>query len=374
MKKPAKIARVLVQNPTEENLSLLFFITAILVFLMVVVGGMTRLTGSGLSMVDWRPLTGFLPPFTELEWERVFALYKGSPEYLKINYGMDLDGFRRIFWLEYFHRLLGRLIGLFFLAPLLYVFLRRELKAWRVRTALVFVLGGLQGVIGWLMVKSGLHQDPWVSPYRLCLHLMTAFLTCSILLWFGLMLRSGFRELSFFKGFDTLRILLLFVALLMTIVYGAFVVGMKAGLIYNTFPLMGETFIPGEILYYHPWYANFFSNPATVQFTHRGLALLSLILVSWTLLQDLKQPATLAEKMWLKILGAAIIGQGMLGILTLLYHVPLILAVAHQGWALITVSILIRVLFEKAVRASTFYSSALDQSGNPGQTFAFNKF
>jgi Uncharacterized protein required for cytochrome oxidase assembly len=374
MKQPAKIARVLVRSSSENSLALLFFITAALVFLMVILGGITRLTGSGLSMVDWRPLTGFLPPLTELEWERVFALYKGSPEYQKVNYGMDLAGFRQIFWLEYFHRLLGRLIGIFFLVPLLYVFLRRELRAWRVRTILVFGLGGVQGVIGWLMVKSGLSHEPWVSPYRLCLHLMTAFVTCSILVWFGLMLRAGFRELSFSKAFETPQIFLLFVVLLLTIVYGAFVAGMKAGLIYNTFPLMGETFLPGELLYHRPWYSNFLMNPVTVQFTHRGLAFSAVLLMGWVLVHDLKHSTTKTEKAWLKALGLALLGQALLGVLTLLYHVPLVLAVAHQGWALVTLSLLIRVLFEKAVKAVTFYSSTFEQSFNPGQPLAFDKF
>jgi len=265
------------ESPISPNsfrsLSNWLFLTAGFVMIMVILGGLTRLTGSGLSMVDWRPVTGFLPPLNEAQWQSVFDLYKVSPQYHKVNFGMSLSEFKGIFWLEFIHRLGGRFIGVLFLAPLLYSLLKKDLRSWSFKILGIWILGGLQGVMGWYMVKSGLVDEPWVSPFRLCAHLLLAFLTCSLLFWSGLVLRSQYQQKNtlkpqFFQSLKSPKALATLILVVLTICYGAFVAGMKAGLIYNTFPLMGETFIPSEILFHTPWYENFFMNPVTVQFIH----------------------------------------------------------------------------------------------------------
>tara|TARA_R110002095_G_scaffold87238_2_gene75994 strand:+ start:205 stop:1290 length:1086 start_codon:yes stop_codon:yes gene_type:complete len=334
------------------TLSNWLFVTAGFVLIMVVLGGFTRLTGSGLSMVDWRPVTGFLPPLNEGQWQGVFDLYKLSPQYHKVNFGMSLSEFKGIFWLEFVHRLVGRLIGFIFLIPLLYSLLKKELRPWSIKILGIWVLGGLQGAMGWYMVKSGLVDDPWVSPFRLCAHLLLAFLTGSLLFWSGLVLRSQNNRKAtntsrFFQSLKDPWTLLALTLLVLTICYGAFVAGMKAGLIYNTFPLMGETFMPSEILFHSPWYENFFFNPATVQFTHRVLALLTLGMLWGYGFKRLKGVLSSLEKKWIMgLLGWSLV-QVSLGISTLVLYVPYDLAVAHQAGALILLTFFLGSLYYK---------------------------
>ena len=321
-----------------------FFLTAFFVMVMVVLGGLTRLTGSGLSMVDWRPLTGFLPPLNLEQWGAVFDLYKESPQYQSVNLGMGLEDFKSIFWLEYIHRLMGRFIGLLFLAPLLYSLLHKHLRPWAPKILGIWILGGLQGLMGWYMVKSGLIDDPWVSPFRLCAHLLLAFLTASLLVWSAFQARSLLKP-SFIK---TLRLPLActtFICLILTICYGAFVAGMKAGLIYNTFPLMGGDLIPEETFFHDPWYVNFFNNPVTIQLTHRALALATLLLVWIYGLKRLMVNGNPMERKW--VLGLLIwsLIQVILGISTLLLHVPYDIAVAHQTGALVLLLIFLGTQF-----------------------------
>lgn len=337
------------------TLSNWLFITAGFVIIMVVLGGLTRLTGSGLSMVDWRPVTGFLPPLNEGQWQGVFDLYKMSPQYHKVNFGMNLSDFKGIFWLEFIHRLVGRFIGILFLVPLLYSLVKKDLRPWRLRILGIWILGGLQGAMGWYMVKSGLVDEPWVSPFRLCTHLLLAFLTCSLLFWSGLELRSqqkqeGRGESRFFQTLKEPKSLIVLVLIVLTICYGAFVAGMKAGLIYNTFPLMGDSFIPSEILFHTPWYENFFMNPVTVQFTHRVLAMVTLGGIWWYGTGVLKNAPAVLEKKWtVGLLGWSLV-QVILGISTLVLQVPYDLAVAHQAGALILLMLFLGTLSYKTQR------------------------
>ena len=249
-----------------------------LVFVMVIIGGVTRLTGSGLSMVEWKPLTGFLPPLNEADWQRLFDQYRQYPEFEHYNHGMDLAGFKGIFWLEFIHRVFGRLIGIAFLLPFLYFALRRMLPAVLIpRLVTMFVLGGLQGLLGWYMVKSGLVDDPHVSQYRLTAHLMLATLIYGLLLWTALdLLRSRQRELQPpLKGLGIAIVLLLLVVVTMT--SGGFVAGLKAGLVYNTFPLMGDTLIAPGVYASQPWYLAALEDAVTVRFNHRLLAITTFI-------------------------------------------------------------------------------------------------
>ena len=288
------------------------------VMLMVVVGGATRLTHSGLSMTQWKPLH-ILPPFTENDWEIEFNLYKQSPEYVHVNKGMALQEFKTIYWWEYGHRLLGRIVGILVLLPLFFLF--KHLPGWlRRRIGIVFALGGLQGIIGWWMVKSGLKADPAVSHIRLCIHLVMAFIILSILaisLW-------RFQSKEFNKLNPKNLVLLVLISL--TIIYGAYVAGLKAGLMYNTFPLMEGQWIPSEWNFYHPLWKNFMNNPAMVQWLHRVIALITL---SYSLFLWVKYGNVY------RLLGIKLVIQVLLGISTLLLMVPLSVALIHQAWAMV---------------------------------------
>ena len=239
-----------------------------LVFFMVVLGGVTRLTGSGLSMVDWRPVTGILPPISDAAWQETFEMYQASPEFQKKNSHMDVDDFKGIFWLEYLHRLLGRIIGLVFLLPFVYFlwqgYIRRD--EW-LKYGAMFVLGGLQGVLGWYMVKSGLVDNPNVSQYRLTAHLLAAFLIYSYMLWVALSLLYPPDSTRSHPWYG--KSVLLTALITLTVVSGGFVAGLKAGKIYNTFPMMGNYWVQPDIMALDPWWRNLFDNMASIAVLHR---------------------------------------------------------------------------------------------------------
>lgn len=309
---------------------------------MVVLGGATRLTHSGLSIVEWQPIVGTLPPLSEAQWEEAFAKYRQTPEYAQVNAGMSLQGFKGIFWLEYFHRLLGRLIGIVFLMPFLYFLARKRVHgalAWKLGA--IFLLGGLQGVVGWYMVKSGLVDDPRVSQYRLALHLSLAFAIYAAMLWTALDLRAGGREAPAFAGTQSVRRLALLVTIFVTlmVVTGAFVAGIRAGLAYNTFPLMHGRLVPPEIFILEPWWKNFFSNMATVQFDHRAVAWLLAVSVPVLWVKTLRSGAPKRVRILAHTLLAALVVQIGIGITTLLLAVPVPLGVAHQGGALVVFTV-----------------------------------
>jgi cytochrome c oxidase assembly protein subunit 15 len=223
-----------------------------LVFCMVVLGGFTRLTGSGLSMVDWRPLMGILPPLSDADWQRVYDMYRESPEYQMVNAGFGLEGFKSIFWLEYLHRLLGRIIGLVFFVPFVYFFFKGYVvrREWP-KYLLMFALGGMQGLLGWYMVKSGLVDVPHVSQYRLTAHLVAAFAIYAYMFWVALsLLFPAQQDAPRHPWFG--KTLALFIVLSVTIVSGGFVAGLKAGKIYNTFPMMGDYWIPPGLMALEP--------------------------------------------------------------------------------------------------------------------------
>ena len=251
------------------------FACCALVFAMIVVGGVTRLTHSGLSIVEWQPIVGTLPPLTDAQWQETFAKYQLTPEFRQVNHAMTLAEFKGIFWWEYVHRLLGRAIGVAFLVPLLWFAARRRIPAgygWIL--AGIFVLGGLQGAMGWYMVQSGLVDDPRVSQFRLTAHLGIALAIFAAMLWIGLSLVDPRREGTRGAAQRATRRLAFAVAALVFVMAlsGGFVAGIRAGFAYNTFPLMNGTFVPPEILSIDPWWKNFFWNMATVQFDHRALA------------------------------------------------------------------------------------------------------
>ena len=302
------------------KLSIWLFALCLMIVAMIFIGGVTRLTGSGLSMVEWRPFLGFLPPLTETEWTRVFELYKLSPEFKQINSWMEISDFKFIFFWEYFHRVWGRLIGLFILIPFLYFIVTKKLKNKILfRSSIIFCLVCVQGLIGWWMVKSGLNEIATVSQYRLSVHLSMAFIILGISFWTALDLFEGAPKNL--KSYDIIP--LLFISL--TIIAGTFVSGMDAGLVYNTFPYMGDGIIPIE--YGNLGFIDPFENPVTAQFHHRLLASITLIIIIiYSILYIIRNPINLR----ILLLLFAIVCQFIIGIFTLLYSVPITLGAMHQ--------------------------------------------
>ncbi|MDA5194109.1 COX15/CtaA family protein [Govanella unica] len=319
----------------------LFFVAA-LVFLMVLVGGATRLTESGLSMVRWEPLVGTVPPLTDTAWAQEFSDYQQSPQYQKVNKGMSLGEFKAIYWWEWGHRLLGRLIGFAFLLPLVYFMAKGYVRrALRPRLFGLFVLGGLQGALGWFMVKSGLVDVPEVSHFRLAAHLSVAILIYAALLWvgFGLLKTAAPAGRPFWRaenGVAQIYLLLLTVVILQ-IVYGGFVAGLQAGLSYNTWPLMDGRLVPHGMWSQTPLLSNLFENHTTVQFIHRMLAYLVAIL-SVYLWWQISERGGRAVREASHFLLVTVALQIVLGISTLLMVVPVWLGVAHQAGALLLVT------------------------------------
>jgi heme a synthase len=310
---------------------------ALVIFGMIMLGGITRLTHSGLSMVEWKPLVGAIPPLTEQDWLQEFDKYKQFPEYQKINTGMSLDGFKSIFMYEYLHRLLGRVIGILFALPMLYFFLRGRVRPGLAPSlvALLF-MGGLQGFLGWYMVKSGLVDNPRVSQYRLTAHLGVAVAIYAYMLWlvFSLLFTKGATREK--RHNNNARWTLVLVALVyLMILSGGLVAGTRAGLAYSTWPLMGTSFIPpGLYASVPPWLA-MFEDITTIQFNHRMLAYVLFVLLNAFALIVYRSSPKGYGKLGAVLLMAALWMQMSLGISTLLLHVPVSLATAHQGGAVL---------------------------------------
>lgn len=304
------------------------FLCAFMVFAMAIIGAITRLTESGLSMVEWRPLIGMVPPLSETEWERVFALYQNTPEFQKKNSWMELADFKEIFFWEWLHRFWGRVIGIVYVLPLLYFWIRKQIpQGYMLKLLIGLLLGGAQGLMGWYMVKSGLIDRPSVSHYRLAAHLSLAFLIFGYLLWLAFDLRGHVaKETSFClkrHGWITMA----FVSI--TIIWGAFVAGLDGGLLYNTWPLMDAHLIPPEVS--SPM--SLYNDPAGVQFFHRWIAVIAALVV-----------LSFAWRIKSAALAAAVIAQVGLGLATLLTQVWIPAAALHQGGAFIVFALMIYLL------------------------------
>jgi cytochrome c oxidase assembly protein subunit 15 len=325
-------------NTGRRAIAAWLFICCLMVFATLVVGGVTRLTHSGLSIVRWQPIVGTVPPLTQADWQRTFAQYQKTPEYQQVNRHMDIGEFKHIFWWEYAHRLLGRSIGLVFLLPFLYFLARRRVdRALAPRLAGIFVLGGLQGAMGWYMVKSGLVEDPRVSQYRLTAHLGLAFVIFTAMFWVALGLINEREKTSRHDGLASLQRFAAWLALIVFVMVlaGGFLAGLHGGLAYNTFPSMNGHFVPPDMFALSPWFANFFNNPSTAQFDHRLIAWLLILLVPAFWLSSLRVTLAPRARLAANLLLLVFALQVGLGISTLLLVVPVPLAALHQDVAMV---------------------------------------
>ncbi|HZQ62500.1 MAG TPA: COX15/CtaA family protein [Casimicrobiaceae bacterium] len=315
------------------------FACCAMVFAMIVVGGVTRLTHSGLSITEWQPIVGTIPPLDESQWQEAFGKYQATPEYQQVNRGMSLDEFKSIFWWEYAHRLLGRVIGLVFFVPLLWFVLRRRIPpGFAARLAILLVLGAAQGALGWYMVQSGLVDDPRVSQFRLTAHLGLALVIFAAMFWTALSLVDEHRmdaaraaQRAARRWAFGVAALVFFMALT-----GGLVAGIRAGFAYNTFPLMNGHVVPPEIFMLDPWWRNPFWNMATVQFDHRAIAwtLAVLVPLAWWKVRHAPGLPSRA-RIGAHLLLAMLVVQISLGIATLVNVVPLHLAALHQAGAVL---------------------------------------
>lgn len=314
---------------------------------MAVIGAITRLTESGLSIVEWKPITGALPPMNEADWVREFDLYKTSPQYIKVNAGMSLDEFKNIFFWEWLHRQWGRIIGVIYFVPFIYFLLRQRLPRESLpRFVGILLLGAAQGGMGWYMVKSGLVDQPAVSHYRLAAHLILAVLIFIAL--FKTALSFSVRPDREAAVVAPLRrsVGVALVLALLTITWGAFVAGLDAGLLYNTFPKMNDQWWPREMLSVDPMWKAFVAEPATVQFTHRVLALLTFLKIMSLVWRARAFHCPDRIRRTFTALGAMVLAQVGLGIATLLTHVNLHAAAAHQAGAFVLVGLLVLLLHD----------------------------
>lgn len=320
----------------KENIPVIVWLLSgcLLIFTMVIVGGITRLTGSGLSMVDWKLFAGSIPPINNQQWVETFELYKQFPEFQKQNYMFTLAEFKSIFFWEYIHRLLGRLIGLVFIIPFLYFLIKKRLsKKLTLQCIVLLFMGVSQGAIGWWMVKSGLVNNPDVSHFRLATHLITAFLTFSYTFWVALSLiypNKSHQNKTLYK-----LSFLLMIVVIIQIIYGAFVAGLDAGKVYNSWPKMNNDWIAESVYSMTPLWSNFVNGIAGVQFIHRTFAFVVLGLIIYIFYQSRKIQLIQIEKNAINLLLITVFFQMALGIITLVMGVPIWLGVIHQLGAFI---------------------------------------
>jgi len=302
-----------------------------LIFIMVVVGGITRLTHSGLSISNYKLISGTIPPMNEVEWQEAFELYKQFPEYQKINNRFSLEEFKDIYFWEWIHRVIGRFIGLVFVIPFLYFLLKKQLtKATIKKSLLLLFLGGFQGFLGWYMVKSGLVDQPDVSHFRLAMHLTTAFITFAFTLWVALDLWFPKKKEINKNIRNLIRVGL--IVLIVQIIWGAFVAGLDAGWVHNTWPMMSEgQFMHDSVtIEYSPVWKNFVEGKSGVQFIHRNLAYVVVAMIALIWWKTRRLTLTTLQRRGVFSLLLLVLLQFLLGVLTLLYHVPVWLGVLHQ--------------------------------------------
>ena len=308
----------------------------LLIFLMVVIGGITRLTGSGLSITEWKLVTGTLPPLTDAAWEKEFAAYQQIPQFKEVNSHFGLHDFKEIYWWEYIHRLIGRVLGIVFIIPFLFFYYTGQISnSLRNKLLVIFLLGAWQGFLGWYMVSSGLANNPYVSHYRLAIHLINAFLTVGYMFWVILDLRADKKENAVVNKQAVRYTLIALTLVVFQIIFGAFVAGLHAGNILNTWPKMGGEWI-SEMVYteYGKFgLSSFFNQLASVQFVHRTLAMIILVFMLFLWFKSRSWSLNVKQIRAIHITLILLLVQVLLGIFTLLYQVPISLGVIHQACA-----------------------------------------
>jgi cytochrome c oxidase assembly protein subunit 15 len=313
---------------TNKPIVVWLFTGCLLIFIMVAIGGLTRLTHSGLSMVEWN-LFGSTAPSSEGDWQVLFDKYKQYPEYQQVNFNFSLSEFKSIFYWEYSHRMFGRMIGMVFIVPLLWFLIRKRVsKELMPKLILLLFLGGFQGGLGWYMVKSGLVKDPDVSHYRLAMHLVTAFITFAYTFWVALDLIYP-KKIKADSRIKKMMWILLPVVLIQ-IIWGAYVAGLNAGMVYNTWPKMGDVWIAEGVTAMSPWWSNFIEGIAGVQFFHRYLAYGVVAIVLVAFFRGRKTEMEFTQRRALNVLVLAVSCQFVLGVFTLLLQVPITLGLLHQ--------------------------------------------
>lgn len=340
------------QGQHDRQIAYWLFFCAAVIFGMILLGGVTRLTSSGLSMVDWKPIMGVIPPMTQADWQEMFLKYQQFPEYQKINVGMSLEDFKPIFMYEYLHRVLGRLIGVIFIVPFLFFYFSRRIKTGLTPKLVIMLIGGgCQGLLGWYMVKSGLVDNPHVSQYRLTAHLGAAVLIYGFILWtaFGLVLTARAQPVElqrFSMGLSALIYLM--------ILSGGLVAGTHAGNAYSTWPLMGDSFVPAGLYAMTPAWLSAFEDITTIQFNHRMFAYLIVALVVAFAIRAFRFGIVGRLKVGIFCLIGLLGMQVTLGISTLIFYVPIPVAAAHQvgAVALLTASLFISHCLSNGLRHS----------------------
>ena len=338
-------------NQSYKNSIMLWLITlTIMVFLIIIIGGLTRLTDSGLSMVDWQPIFGTIPPLNNNQWMDVFNDYKLTPEFLYVNKNMTLDEFKYIFWWEWFHRFFARLIGLVFIIPFIYFLIKKNLNSFFYkRFSIIFSLGLFQAVVGWWMVKSGLSDDPFVSPYRLTFHLTNAVIIYALLLWTSVeyyhLKSANFISIRSKNILILISIILVFV----TILSGGFMAGSHAGQSFNTYPLMNGKIIPDDIYLEELGFLNMFENTVTINFNHRWIATITFIYTfSFFSYLIFKKVINLSNQIIISVLLILTL-QFLLGIMALLSNVSIYYGSLHQTNSIALLSILLVAYFKSKI-------------------------
>lgn len=329
----------------KRHVRLWYWSGAILVFVMVVIGGITRLTGSGLSIVDWNPIMGAIPPLSETQWEEVFEQYKQYPEYQQINYNMTLSEFKTIFFWEYIHRLIGRVLGLVFIIPFAWFVIKKKVDSKQIKRGIIlFILGLSQGFLGWFMVMSGLVDVPEVSHYRLAAHLILAFSIVGFCIWYARDLTPTSTPNE--KTAPELQkwLYAILAILIIQIIYGAFVANLQAGHIYNTFPKMYQHWAPPELWVIEPIFLNFIENIVTIQWLHRVFGTILALIVMGLWIRTYMLKTTFITKRWGAALLTVVLLQYLIGVFTLLFHVPIWLGILHQTMALVLFGVVVSFL------------------------------
>lgn len=344
-------------NNNRYNKQIAYWLLAggLMVLVMVVVGGITRLTHSGLSIVTWQPIKGILPPLNQTQWQAAFEAYKQIPEYQKIHFYFTLEDFKRIYFWEYLHRIIGRSLGLLFIIPFLFFLVKGRIrnKALFKRLLLIFFLGGAQGFAGWYMVKSGLVENTSVDHLRLALHMSIAMIVLGTIFWTYLQLLAPRVERYkpvIHKSFFLFSVLLVF-----QIIYGGLTAGLKAGYTFPTYPKMGTRWLPEVALHMHRnmgWRA-WIDFPANVQFVHRWTGLILLLFFLWIFVKHYNKSPRILRR-WLRIGLMVITLQFLLGICVIIYHVPISIAVIHQLTAFVLFIIVLAICYFGKRRISPF--------------------